>query len=189
MGSLEEKGASVLFDDHRRLVASGPECTRVSGGELAAFFQEINRRHDGEQIVFLCVGTDRSSGDALGPLVGSRLVELGFEYVIGTLPRPCDADNLKSMILDIPPGSVIIAIDACLGASASVGSFLISEHPLIPARAVGTVLPAVGDYSVAAVVNVNSPKPYATLQMTSLHLVMGMAKQIALAAAEGFQRG
>ena len=25
------------------------------------------------QVVFLCIGTDRSTGDSLGPLIGSRL--------------------------------------------------------------------------------------------------------------------
>lgn len=179
----------LLDDNRRRLSAPSSDYKRMSGEELADFFQEIRRRHHGEHIVFLCVGTDRSSGDALGPLVGSRLVELGFKYVIGTLPSPCDADNLERLILDISPDSIIIAIDACLGAPPSVGSFLVSEQPLYPARSVGAKLPAVGNYSVAAVVNVNSPKPYWTLQMTSLHLVMQMAEQIALAAAEGFQRG
>lgn len=179
----------MLLEDNRKLSASGSDYKRMSGDELADFFRGIRRRHHGEHIVFLCVGTDRSSGDALGPLVGSRLMELGFKYVIGTMPNPCDAANLERLILDIPPDSIIIAIDACLGASASVGSFLVSEQPLYPARSVGTKLPAVGNYSVAAVVNVNSPKPYWTLQMTSLHLVMQMAEQIALAAAEGFQRG
>lgn len=91
-------------------------------------------------------------------------------------------------MLSIPPESVIIAIDACLGAPSSVGFFLVSGQPLQPAQSVGLTLPAVGNYSVAAVVNANSPKPYWTLQMTSLHLVMQMAEQIALAVAEGFQR-
>lgn len=160
----------------------------MSGDDLSSFFYGIKQRHSGEQIVFLCIGTDRSSGDALGPLVGSRLVELGFEHVIGTLPSPCDAGNLEQLLLNIPSESIIIAIDACLGAASSVGSFLVSGQPLQPAQSVGLTLPAVGNYSVAAVVNANSPKPYWTLQMTSLHLVMQMADQIALAVAEGFQR-
>ncbi|MBX5465785.1 MAG: DUF1256 domain-containing protein, partial [Clostridia bacterium] len=29
----------------------------------------------GRPLLFLCIGSDRSTGDALGPLVGSRLLE------------------------------------------------------------------------------------------------------------------
>ncbi|GIO34208.1 hypothetical protein J2TS6_53490 [Paenibacillus albilobatus] len=87
---------------------------------------------------------------------------------------------------DIPASRVVVAIDACLGQPQSVGSFLVSDEPLLPARSVGQALPAVGHYSVAAVVNALGPKPYATLQTTSLHHVMTMAGQIASAAAEAF---
>lgn len=45
---------------------------------LASFFQEIAVLHPAEQLTFLCIGTDRSTGDALGPLTGSRLLEYGF---------------------------------------------------------------------------------------------------------------
>jgi len=32
-------------------------------------------------IVFICVGTDRSTGDALGPLVGSHLLNKNFRKI------------------------------------------------------------------------------------------------------------
>ncbi|OKP96614.1 spore protease YyaC [Paenibacillus sp. P46E] len=159
---------------------------KVDASGLTSFFREIAFRHPLEQITFLCIGTDRSTGDALGPLTGSRLMEHGFPHVSGTLPSPCDADNLEARIAEIPVGQVIIAIDACLGPPASLGYFLTAAEPLRPAQSVGLMLPAVGHYSLAAIVDVNGPRPYRTLQSTPLNRVMGMAGQIALAAAAGF---
>lgn len=160
---------------------------KIESEQLTAFFEEIHSKHTLEEVVFLCIGTDRSTGDALGPLTGSRLLEYGFPHVIGTLKAPCDADTLESNISFIPSDKMIIAVDACLGQPSSVGSFLVSEQPLHPARSVGGVLPPVGHYSVAAVVNVNGPKPYWTLQMTSLYQVMQQAGQIAASAARAFR--
>ena len=116
---------------------------KMSGHELSDF-SGIAQRHMLGSIVFLCIGTDRSTGDALGPLTGSRLVEYGFPQVIGTLPEPCDAFNLEARLQSIPEDQVVIAIDACLGQSSSVGYFFASEGPLIPAQSVGGKLPAVG---------------------------------------------
>ncbi|MCE3203240.1 spore protease YyaC [Paenibacillus sonchi] len=153
---------------------------------LIFFFREIASQHPPEQITFLCIGTDRSTGDALGPLTGSQLLEQGFPHVSGTMPSPCDADNLEARIAEIPAGQIVIAVDACLGPPASLGYFLTADEPLRPAQSVGLNLPAVGHYSLAAIVDVYGPRPYRTLQSTPLHRVMVMAKQIALAAAAGF---
>lgn len=162
---------------------AGLEQTKLSGGELDSFFRKIYTRHQGKTITFLCIGTDRSTGDALGPLVGTKLEERGMTAVVGTLREPCDAGNLEECMAAIPPENIVVAIDACLGAPGSVGYYLVSEQPLQPAQSVGRSLPAVGHYSVAAVVNVKGPKPYSTLQMTSLYKVMQMADEIAAAAA------
>nr|WP_240473004.1 spore protease YyaC [Paenibacillus sanguinis] len=158
----------------------------MDGAGLKGFFTGIRLRHDGEAITFLCIGTDRSTGDALGPMVGTRLTELGFTRVIGTLREPCDATNLERRLSQMDGDSIVVAIDACLGTAESLGYYLVSGQPLQPARSVGGNLPEVGHYSLAAVVNVKGPKPYWTLQMTSLYKVMQMAEEIANAAAAVF---
>lgn len=154
---------------------------------LVSFFREIADLYSPEVITFLCIGTDRSTGDALGPLTGSRLLEYGFPHVIGTLPSPCDADNLLVRMAGIPAEHTIIAIDACLGPLVALGYFFASNEPLQPAQSIGLHFPAVGHYSLAAVVDINGPKPYQTLQTTPLYRVMTMAEQIASAAAAGFR--
>lgn len=166
---------------------SGLNRKKLAEGELADFFREIRARHPKQEFSFLCIGTDRSTGDALGPLVGTRLEEYGFKEVVGTLASPCDASNLEARMSAIPGDHVIVAIDACLGNPSSVGCYLVSGQPLYPGRSVGGTLPAAGHYSVAAVVNINGPKPYWTLQMTSLYRVMQMADVLAASIVSGFR--
>lgn len=151
---------------------------KLSGKQLDAFFQQLDIKHSLDRMTFVCIGTDRSTGDALGPLVGSRLAASGLRHVIGTLDNPCDASNLEARLGAIPEGMVTVAIDACLGHPSTVGHFLAGDQPLQPAESVGKPLPAVGQYSVAAVVNVHGPKPYWTLQTTSLRVVMNMADEL-----------
>lgn len=174
------------MEEWREWPAAGSDRKKLGGGELGTFFAGIRTRHLRDTVTFLCIGTDRSTGDALGPVVGTRLEAYGFAEVVGTLREPCDAANLEARMAAIPAGHVIVAIDACLGTPGSVGYYLVSGQPLRPAQSVGTSLPAVGHYSVAAVVNAKGPKPYWTLQMTSLYKVMQMADEIATAAAAAF---
>ncbi|GAB6992435.1 spore protease YyaC [Paenibacillus pini] len=167
--------------------SSSKHMQKVDAAGLTDFFKQIHTLHSMDTITFLCIGTDRSSGDALGPLTGSELCGYGVPHVIGTLPLPCDSNNFVANVANIPKHHIVIAVDACLGQPNSIGKYIVSHQPLIPAQSVGQALPAVGNYSVAAVVNANSPKPYATLQVTSLFQVITMARQIAASVAEGFE--
>ena len=68
-------------------------------------------------VIFLCIGTDRSTGDSLGPLVGHKLrkCRLKKAAVIGTLDKPVHAMNLEVYAAYIRthfPDHVIVAIDA-----------------------------------------------------------------------------
>ncbi|MBO9598442.1 MAG: spore protease YyaC [Cohnella sp.] len=156
---------------------------RVDIAGVAEFMKQICRIHPLERLTFVCIGTDRSTGDSLGPLVGTMLEERGFRRVIGTLREPCDADRLpqlaESFAIEAAEGRTLVAIDACLGRPESIGAYLVSSGPLVPAQSVGRSFPPIGAYSIAAIVNANSPKPYWTLQTTSLYRVIGMAKDIA----------
>lgn len=156
---------------------------RVDIAGVADFMKQICRIHPTEQLTFVCIGTDRSTGDSLGPLVGTMLEERGFERVIGTLREPCDADRLPLLAdrfaSEAAEGRTLVAIDACLGRPESVGAYLVSSGPLVPAQSVGRTFPPIGAYSIAAIVNANGPKPYWTLQTTSLYQVIGMAQDIA----------
>ncbi|MBD2844902.1 spore protease YyaC [Paenibacillus sp. IB182496] len=147
---------------------------------LRQFLQQIAKSHPApESVAFLCIGTDRSTGDALGPLTGDLLRRQGWARVHGTLEAPCDASRLGEVVESLRSEHTVIAIDACLGLARSVGAYLVDEGPLAPAMALGTSLPPVGHYSIAGVVGVLGPRPYASLQSASLHRVMQMAAAIA----------
>lgn len=169
------------------LVINKPYRNKVKGSGLVPFLTAIKQTGvELEQLVFVCVGTDRSTGDAIGPLVGTMLEEAGYEQVIGTLFYPCDGSNIRDRVKVISEDKTVIAIDACLGQAQSVEMFQISNMPLEPGTSLGKKLPAVGDYSIAAIVNVNNGSKFHVLQTTSLRLVMHMASEIVNSIKEVF---
>ena len=134
--------------------------------------------------VLLCVGTDRSTGDCLGPLVGSKLKAIAQEYlhVYGTLDDPVHASNLREKMDHIHSqfeNPYIIAVDACLGSLESVGHINIGDGSLQPGAGVNKNLPEVGDAHITGIVNVGGFLEYLVLQNTRLNTVMKMADVIA----------
>lgn len=144
------------------------------------------------RLAVVCIGTDRSTGDCLGPLIGTRLArELEPEVlVLGTLDRPVHAVNLEETMADLrslAPNPFVIAIDACLGQSESVGFISLREGPLQPGTGVNKNLPAVGDVHLIGIVNVGGFMEYLVLQNTRLALVMQMAEIIATGLRDGIR--
>lgn len=161
------------------------EHERAPESVAAALSSLIERmRRGGEELVVLCVGTDRSTGDALGPLVGSFLAEAGAQpfHVYGTLDQPVHASNLKETLEWLNTRHrrpLVVAVDACLGRVDSVGTITIGKGALRPGAGVNKSLPPVGDVYVTGVVNVGGFMEYFVLQNTRLGLVVRMAKVIA----------
>ncbi|MBM7645521.1 putative sporulation protein YyaC [Scopulibacillus daqui] len=134
-------------------------------------------------IVVVCIGTDRSTGDSLGPLIGTKLIELNeHQYpVYGTLEQPIHAINLDEKLKEINHAyrkPFIIAIDACLGKYNNIGTISIGEGPVLPGAGVNKKLSPVGDMHITGIVNVSGYMEYFVLQNTRLSLVMNMAKVI-----------
>lgn len=137
-----------------------------------------------QDIVVLCIGTDRSTGDALGPLVGTKLKDqLPHKmHVYGTLEEPVHAVNLADkieMITHTHQNPLVIAIDACLGQYSNVGAIHVADGPLKPGAGVKKELPSVGSFHITGIVNVGGFMEYFVLQNTRLFLVMRMAEVIA----------
>lgn len=139
---------------------------------------KFNIPHD-RPLFFLCIGTDRSTGDAFGPLVGTYLQEAGVPNVIGTLDDTCHAMNLEERAATIPQNAFVIAVDACLGKATSVGDIRFNDYPVRPGAGVGKNLGAYGDVSVTGIVNVGGFMEMFVLQNTQLSKVMRMAKEAA----------
>jgi putative sporulation protein YyaC len=156
--------------------------------DMTARLKRAGIKKDRARVV-LCIGTDRSTGDSLGPLIGSKIQSLLQDHlhVYGTLDEPVHASNLKEILEKIYTrfkDPYIIAVDACLGSIESVGSISIGDGALSPGAGVNKDLPPVGDLHITGIVNVGGFMEYLVLQNTRLNIVMKMADLI----AEGLNR-
>ena len=138
-----------------------------------------------KNIVILCIGTDRSTGDSLGPLIGHKLERLNYSHVhvYGSLHNPVHAKNLIETITNIEakhPDSLILAIDACLGSMDHVGYITVSKGAIQPGAGANKNLPDVGDISITGIVNFSGFMDFLVLQNTRLSLVMNMADIISI---------
>ncbi|MEW6662009.1 MAG: spore protease YyaC [Bacillota bacterium] len=144
-------------------------------------------------LVVVGIGTDRSTGDSLGPLVGTKLRSLNLDevWVYGHLDEPVHAGNLEEklqLITAVHVNPLVIAVDACLGQSDSIGSLTLAPGPIKPGAGVNKTLPLVGEIHFTGIVNVGGFMEYFVLQNTRLSLVMKMADVIAQAIATGVSR-
>lgn len=134
-------------------------------------------------IIFFCIGTDRSTGDSLGPLVGYKLKYFSKNnfYIYGTLENPIHAKNITHTLEEIKSkfeNPYIIAIDSCLGSLNNIGKVFIQKKPLIPGLALNKQLPAVGEMSITGIVNISGNFEFLVLQNTRLNTVMNLADSI-----------
>lgn len=144
------------------------------------FFEEFFSEEEFREIIILCIGTDRSTGDSLGPIIGSKLNHLHIPgvHVLGNLDNPVHAVNLVENLNNIKDNyksPFIIAIDASLGKLDHVGHICICEGPSKPGAGVKKDLPFVGNFNITGIVNVGGFMEYLVLQNTRLGLVMKMA--------------
>lgn len=144
----------------------------------------LSRTRPETPIVIICIGTDRSTGDSLGPLVGTSLSRFHSPlfHLYGTLEEPVHAVNLEETLAVIyrkHHNPFVVGIDACLGHSTSVGSIQVVEGPLRPGAGVNKHLPPVGDIHLTGIVNVGGFMEYFVLQNTRLSLVMRLSDIIA----------
>ncbi|MBX7422474.1 spore protease YyaC [Clostridium chauvoei] len=135
---------------------------------------------ENRDIIFICVGTDRSTGDSLGPLVGYKLKFVSRKniHIYGSLENPIHSNNVKETLKKINDNFTnpyIIGIDACLGDIHNIGKVFIQNRPLQPGLAMNKDLPAIGDMSITGVVNIAGNLEFMVLQNTRLCTVMSLA--------------
>ncbi len=137
-------------------------------------------------IIIMCIGSDRSTGDSLGPMVGYKLSKYTYKnvYIWGTLHEPVHATNLEHALATIKSTYVdpyIIAIDASLGKCDHIGYITIGTGPLKPGLGVKKRLPEVGDIHITGIVNTSSNMNNILLQTTRLSYIMTIADAISSA--------
>lgn len=153
------------------------------------FVKTLADTYNAGPLVIMCIGTDRSTGDALGSLVGERLHKTcRHARVFGNLKEPVHAVNLEKIldnIRDTYENPFIIAVDASLGSSENVGTIKIAPGSLKPGAGVNKKLPPVGNFHITGVVNVGGFMEYLVLQNTRLFTVMKMVDIISLGMRDG----
>lgn len=165
--------------DFHTMLHSHPDSVETLSDKIASWLPVFPREY-----IIVAIGTDRSTGDALGPLTGTYLKQMNLKHmeVFGTIHEPVHAQNLVDYMKEIKTKyrrPYIIAIDACLGRSSSIGKLTLGTGPLFPGAALGKNLPVIGDLHISAVVNVSGFMEYAVLQNTRLSIVVDMATTIA----------
>ncbi|MGI6558928.1 MAG: spore protease YyaC [Limnochordia bacterium] len=176
---MTQRGAPGRGRQRARVHYAHPFAAETIAAEVSAQLAAFPRKAP----VIICIGTDRSTGDSLGPLIGSQL-SAAFRRelaVYGTLDEPVHATNLMEHLLHVEqvhPDQPVLAIDACLGTTDSVGMISVKEGPLLPGTGVNKELPPVGHFHIVGVVNVAGFMEFFVLQNTRLSMVMKMAQTI-----------
>ena len=165
----------------------------LAGGLRGQLYRGIcEQKKRGQTLVFLCIGTDRATGDCLGPLVGHKLAQRNHwgcpdgraaqPYgLMGTLAHPIHAGNLDAvtdMLRRRYGNPFVVAIDACLGEKEHVGLVTLSRKGLFPGQGVNKKMPMIGDLSVTGIVNCSGKAGLYAIQNTRLSLVMELADYI-----------
>lgn len=140
---------------------------------------------EGASPVILCIGSDLSVGDSLGPVTGTKLKQqlAGLNcYVYGTLAKPITAHEVKYMndfLRLTHPASPIIAIDAAVGNAGDIGLIRVAGRGLRPGSGANKRLTKVGDVSVMGIIAEQSVFNYSLFSATRLNVVYKMSEIIA----------
>lgn len=147
---------------------------------LHQMIEEEKLRQGKRGVVFLCISTDRSTGDSLGPLIGYKLrkMEVSGASVFGTLERPVHAMNLEDYVRVIQScyhDCLVVAVDASVGNREHIGYLTLGKGALKPGLGVSKELQAVGDIFITGIVGSCSSYDPLMLQSVRLSVVMRMA--------------
>lgn len=147
-------------------------------------FNKIKNEKKYAEIIFLCVGTDRITGDCFGPLVGSKLIKLLKDYnysninVYGSLKENLSYENINKVIENMNEKSIIIVIDAALSKEENIGKIFVSSSRTTLGKGLEKNKIEIGDISIKSVVAKDykiAKCNFKALQNISLNGVMTLA--------------
>ncbi len=176
--SYEEASSTLRYFDCQEEASIYRFCRELN--RLLA--SKISKKHS---VIILCIGSDRATGDCLGPIIGYKLEKQQYKnvHIYGTLARPVHAKNLTKTLENIYETykyPFIVAIDASLGKDKHVGYVTLGEGSLSPGIGVDKNLPIVGDIFITGIVNVSGYLNHMLLQTTRLDTVMQLADYICI---------
>lgn len=124
------------------------------------------------KVTYAGIGTNKNVLDKLGPMVGSMLKEKGHE-VYGTIEKPMHALTIPKHADEINSNECVIAIDICDAPNRALYSIHFQQKPIRPGAGIGKELPAIGHFSIIAVVDKfdvlinNKEKSHHTIKMAN----------------------
>ncbi len=154
--------------------------------ELSKSVIEIMQKNNylKKEIYFICVGTDKVVGDAVGPLVGSNLKKyidknnIRNIKVIGDLDNPLTNSNIKK-VKNLK--GIKILIDSAISDSYNVGDIIVEEKSNKLSSAFFEEKNINYDISIKAVViknNFNSTLNLIRLQNVSIKTIIKMSEKL-----------
>jgi len=155
--------------------------------DFSYIFYKAKSQKEYSEITFLCVGTDRITGDCFGPLVGSKLIELlkKCNYsninVYGSLEQNLSYENINKIIKNINNKSIIIVIDAALSKKENIGKVFVSNGKTILGKSLERDKIEIGDISIKSVVAKDykiAKYNFKALQNISLNVVNTLANNV-----------
>lgn len=159
------------------------EGTIIRCGSIIFTIAVKNNTVSGINIVVVCIGTMRVTGDSVGPRVGDILKESGAPcYVYGDSLSNINAHKLdvyENLLKVCHSGDIVIAVDAALGNSKDVGRVKVTGNGLRPGRALGRKNEKIGDIGVLAVVGQKCEDNFSQLAERSEDFACAMARKAA----------
>lgn len=135
-----------------------------------------------DELIIICIGTDKCIGDCLAPMIGTFIQEQNDNIMIyGTLEKPVHALNIDKRLKEINnnhPNAYVIGIDACLGDEENIGEIRLRDYSISPGKGVGKELPKVGDMSIIGIVDNSDNAEFFFSRQIRLSFVWSMAKEI-----------
>lgn len=154
---------------------------------ICEFYRGLNQKNRSfSDLIFLCIGTDRITGDCFGPIVGDKLQKNMRNITIntsiyGSLEEPIVESNLKRKINEIYikyDSPFVVAIDAALSKEENIGKIFVMNESLKLGKGLEKNIAQIGNISIKGVVGRkerNKKKNMEILQNTSLNTVMNLA--------------
>ena len=131
-----------------------------------------------DKVIFFNIGTDRCTGDALAPMLGTFLSEKKLHHSIeinGTMKSPNHALTLEDNYAKLDTiNSFIIGVDACLGDECEIGDIMLRSTGIKAGAGVNKSLGTQGDIGLLGITAYEDG--FEALKQVRLSIVWDMCK-------------
>lgn len=154
-------------------------------------FYSIIQYKEYENIVFVCIGTDRITGDCFGPLVGSFLLKKQDIYkiknmhILGCLEDNVSFNKIEHKVISKiskHKKTLVVSIDAALSEIDNIGKIFVENSGMVLGKSLKKHKKTIGDISIKAVVGKNTNSDidnFTILQNISLSEVIKLSNLVA----------